>query len=251
MNKKTIIPVARVIFSIVCAYMFFMNWNAEALFKQDETPVTINDIEEGGAEDFTGSAAGEDIPRLTGAADFLEISYNMDYVTAEPVGIVPTGVYSLKPWVSRYNTHTYKGRTSTGSRKADVITSNMDIFGNYNQYYILELPDRTFILAQISDKEADAIANGSSVTLNIGQKVGMTDIARSRLAAVCGEYGVNMDGVFYNFDNKWQKEHHLTLLLLRFGVAAMFCFLLAAVMTLSGNKIFRVKKLTGRKGDLP
>lgn len=77
----------------------------------------MSDIEPDGAEDFTGAAAGEDIPRLTGAGDFSEMLYEVDYVTAEPVGTVPTGVYSLKAWVSHYNTNTYKGRTSTGRRR--------------------------------------------------------------------------------------------------------------------------------------
>lgn len=248
MNRKTIIPTVSSLLSLVCASLLFLNWNPEALFRQEETPVTMNDIEQGGTEDFTGSAAGEDIPRLTGAADFSEILYDLDYVTAEPVGIVPTGVYSLKPWVSHYNTHTYKGRTTTGSRRAEVSTSGLDILGNYNQYYLLELPDHTYILAQIPDKEADAITKGESVTLPIGQKVGMTDTARSRLAAVCGEYGADMDGVFYAFDNEWQEEHHTTLLLLRFGAAALLWFVLAVGLTLAGNQIFKPKDAAKGKG---
>ena len=247
MNRKTIIPAASVLLSLVCASLLFLNWNPEALFRQEETPVTRNDIEQGGAEDFTGSAAGEDIPRLTGAADFSEILYDLDYVTAEPVGIVPTGVYSLKPWVSHYNTRTYKGRTSTGSRRAEVSTSGLDIWGSYNPYYLLELPDHTYILAQIPQTEADAIARGESVTLPIGQKTGMTNAAWSRFAAVCGEYGADMDGVFYAFDNEWQEEHHTTLLLLRFGAAALLWFVLAVGLTLSGNEIL-LKKGAGRKG---
>ena len=78
MNRKTIIPAASVLLSLVCASLLFLNWNPEALFRQEETPVTRNDIEQGGAEDFTGSAAGEDIPWLTGAADFLEMIDDLD-----------------------------------------------------------------------------------------------------------------------------------------------------------------------------
>ena len=247
MNRKTIIPAASVLLSLVCASLLFLNWNPEALFRQEETPVTRSDIEQGGTEDFTGSAAGEDIPRLTGAADFSEILYDLDYVTAEPVGIVPTGVYSLKPWVSHYNTHTYKGRTMTGNRRAEVSTSGLDIWGSYNPYYLLELPDHTYILAQIPQTEAEAIARGESFTLPIGQKTGMTNAAWSRFAAVCGEYGADMDGVFYAFDNEWQEEHHTTLLLLRFGAAALLWFMLAVGLTLAGNEIL-VKKGAGEKG---
>ena len=203
----------------------------------------MNDIEQGGTADFTGSTAGADIPRLNGAADFSEILYELDYVTAEPVGIVPTGVYSLKPWVSHYNTRTYRGRTTTGSRRAEVSTSSLDIWGNYNQYYLLELPDHTYILAQVPQAEADAIAKGKGLTLPIGQKVGMTNTARSHLAAVCEKYGADMDGVFYAFDNQWQKEHHSTLFLLRFGAAALLWFVLAVGLTLVGEKIFKIEEV--------
>ncbi len=243
MNKKNIILTASTLLSLVCASLFFLNWNLEPLFKQEEPPVTMNDIEQGGTADFTGSTAGADIPRLNGAADFSKILYELDYVTAEPIGIVPTGVYSLKPWVSHYNTRTYRGRTTTGSRRAEVSTSSLDIWGNYNQYYLLELPDHTYILAQVPQAEADAIAKGKGLTLPIGQKVGMTNTARSHLAAVCEKYGADMDGVFYAFDNQWQKEHHSTLFLLRFGAAALLWFVLAVGLTLVGEKIFKIEEV--------
>lgn len=248
MKRENIIPTISVLLSLICASVLFLKWNPETFFKQDERLVTMYDIEQGGAADFSGFAASEDITRLTGAADFSEILYDLDYVTAEPVGIVPTGVYSLKPWVSRYNTRTYKGRTRTGSRRNEVSTSSLDIWGNYNQYYLLELPDHTYILAQIPQTEAGAIEKGESVTLPIGQKVGMTDTARNYLAAICEEYGTDMDGVFYAFNNEWQEEHHSTLLLLRFGAAALIWFVLAVGLTLIGNRIFLVEKPTGRKG---
>ncbi len=246
MKRKNIISVVSVLFSLGCAFWLFLNWNPETLLKQEQQPVTMNDIEQGSREDFTGFPAGEDIPRLTSEVDFSEILYELDYVTAELVGIVSTSVYSLKPWVSHYNTHTYKGRTRTGSRRAEVSMSGFDIWDSYNQYYLVELPDHTFILAQIPQTEADAIAMGKNVTLSIGQKIGMTDTARSYLADICKEYGVRMDGVFYAFDNKWQEEHHTILLLLRFGAATLLWLALSVGLVILGNKIFENKCVEGK-----
>ncbi len=240
MIRKKVIPAVSTIVSLVCAALFFLKLNPETLVRQEEAPVTMSDIEEGGTKDFTGSAAGADIPRLTGAADFSEILYDLDYVTAEPVGIVPAGVYSLKPWVSRFGTRTYRGRTTAGRRRTEVSTSRLDFQGNYNPYYLLELPDHTFILAQIPQSAADAVAAGKSITLPVGKKTGMTDAARKQLAAVCEEYGADMDGVFYAFDNEWEKEHHFTLFLIRYGAAALLWFVLSVLLTLAGNRIFRV-----------
>ena len=71
--------------------------------------------------------------------------------------------------------------------------------GNYNPYYLLELPDHTYILAQIPQTEADAIVKGESVTLPIGQKVGMTDTAWSHLAAVCWIVGIgDLENIHYS-----------------------------------------------------
>lgn len=143
----------------------------------------------GCSEDFTGAASGKATSQLTSTADFSEMISGLDYAAAERVWIGPTGVYSLKPWVVHYNTHTYKGGTTTGSRRAEISTSDLDIWGSYNPYYLLELPDYTYILVQIPQTEAEASARNDSVTFPIGQKAGIIAAAWSRFAAVCGEYG--------------------------------------------------------------
>ena len=242
MKKTNIIPTASVLIALVCAALLFINWNPEALFQSDEPPVSISDIEQNSTADFTGSPASADIPRLNGAEDFAETNFEVEYVTVEPVGIVPTEVSSLKPWVSHYNTHTYRGRTTTGSRREEVRTSGFDLLVNYLPYYLLELPDHTYILAQIPQESVKAIEKGESVTLPIGQKIGMTDTARNHLSDICEEYEADMDGVFYAFDNEWQEEHHSALLLVRFGAAALLWFVLAVGLTLIGWKLFKSKE---------
>lgn len=240
-KKETMITMISVLLALVCSLQFFLNWNPETLLQREETPVTMNDIARGGTADFTGSVAGEDIPRLTGAEDFAEI-LSGNYVTAEPVGIVPTGVYSLKAWESHFNTHIRNGRTSTRSRRANVRKSGFAIQENYNQYSLLELPDHSYILAQIPQAAAAGLANGERVTLPIGQKVGMLDDARNYLSSICGEYGMDMDGVLYTFDNEWHEERRFTLFLLRFGTAAVLWLVLSVGLMLTGGKILGIKK---------
>ncbi len=236
-KKETIITTSSVLLALVCAFQLFLNWSPEPLFHREETPVTMSDLSQGGAKDFTGSIAGGDIPRLNSAEEFSEI-LSVDYVTAEPVGIVPTGIYSLKAWESHFNTRVHNGRTSTGSRRAEVRRSGFAVEEYYNQYYLLELPDHSYILAQIPQAAADALAKGERVTLPIGQKDGMLDTARRYLSAICGEYGADMDGVLYTFDNEWQEEHHFSLFMLRFGAAAALWLVLSIGLTLIGRKVF-------------
>ncbi|MBS5145005.1 MAG: hypothetical protein KHY89_05720 [Butyricicoccus pullicaecorum] len=240
MKKTTIIPTVSVLIALVCAALFCLNWNPEPLLKGKEQPITQSDIEQNLITDFNGFPAGEDIPRLTGAEDFSEIIYLSDYVTAEPVGIVETGISSLKPWEDHYYTQRVKGRvTGRRIRRPEITSSGWDLLGSYQPYYLLELPDHTYIVAQIPQETAKAIERGKSVTFPIGQKVSMTNAARNELSTICEEYGADMDGVFYAVNDKWQEEYQFILFLSRFGVAALLWFVLAVGLTLAGWKLFK------------
>lgn len=120
----------------------------------------------------------------------------------------------------------------------EVLSSGFDFSGSYQPYYLLELPDHTYIVAQIPKETARAIENGERVTLPIGQKVSTTRAARNELSAVCAQYGADPDNMFYAFNDKWQEEHQFIFFLLRFGAAALLWFVLTAGLTLVGGKVF-------------
>lgn len=243
MKKTNMIATVSVLIALIGAALLFFNWNPEALFKLNEPMVSMSDIEQNITTDFTGSPAGPDIPRLTGAEDFSEIIYLADYVTAEPVGIVQTGISSLSPWEDHYYTQRVKGRaTGRQIRLPEITSSGWDFPGSYQPYYLLELPDHTYIVAQIPQETAKAIEKGKSVTLPIGQKVSMTSAARNELSSICAEYGADMDGVFYAFNDKWQEEHQFILMLLRFGAAALLWFVLVAGLIWAGCKLFKIEE---------
>ena len=164
-------------------------------------------------------------------------------MTAEPVGIVQTGISSLSPWEDHYYTQRVKGRTTGRQiRLPEITSSGWDLPGSYLHYYLLELPDYTYIVAQIPQETAKAIEKGKSVTLPIGQKVSMTSAAQNELSAICEEYGADMDGMFYAFNDKWQEEHQFILLLLRFGAAALLWFVLLAGLIWAGCKLFKIEE---------
>ena len=244
MKRTNIIATVSTLIALFCAVLLFFNWNPEALFKLNEPTVSMSDIEQDRLTDFRGSPAGADIPRLSGAEDFSENFYLSDYVTAEPVGIVQTGISSLSPWEDRYYNQRGKGKTTGRQiRRPEITSSDWDLLGSYQPYYLLELPDHTYIVAQIPQETAKAIEKGESVTLPLGQKVRMPSAVRNELSAICEEYGADMDSVFYAFNDKWQEEHQFILLLLRFGAAAMLWFVLAVGLTLVGWKLFKSEEV--------
>lgn len=230
-----------ILLALAAAVWFYYKWSPESLLRKKETPIVMTNISQDGADSFTGLPAGEDIPRLSGKVDFENMD-STSYVTAEPVGILPTGVYSLKTWVSPYISRTVNGRTTkTGKRKAEVIRSKLDIQEDYNQYYLLALPDHSYILAQISKSEAAAIRRGKHVTLPIGKKKALSSTARNYLMNICTEYDVSMDGVLYTFDDAWYEEHKYQLFFIRFGVSIVIFLVLAAGFGWAENKISKVK----------
>lgn len=242
MKKGNWIIYISTIFALAVAILFFFNWNPENLLRRADAPVTLKDIEQDQAKNYTGKEAGADIPRLSGAEDFADMMYRFGYATAEPVGIVSTGVYTLKPWVNPNESRRINGRMTVGKRKKEIITSILDMQEDYNQYYLLKLPDHTYILAQIPPNEAAALKKGKSVTLPIGQKTGLTNTARGYLTEICEEYGVAMNGVLYTFDDAWYDTYYYVLFFLRFGAAAIIFFAISVGFALFWEQILKKSK---------
>ncbi len=243
MKKEKIIVWISTILGLLIAFFFFLRWTPERFFKHQGPPITMREIEADLARDFSGETAGYDIFRLSGAADFEDTWIYYNYVTAEPVGIISTGVYSLKEWVSPYSRRVHRGRTYGKTKKPEVIESALDIWEDYNQYYLLELPDHSYILAQISPKQADLIARGQKVTLPIGRKAGLPSTAKSYLSQICEDYHVDTSGVLYTFNDEWQKKHYFLSFIIRFLVATVLFFTVAVGLMTIGNKIFHIEDL--------
>lgn len=247
MRKSVLVPVASVVAALFIATVFFVGWTPDFLSLSKETPVTQSDIVQNKTKDFAGYPAGPDIPRLNSANDFAKMIYRVGYATAQPTAIIPTNIYSLKPWVNPYETRTYKGRkiASTGQRKPTIRQSDLPLLEDYNQYYLLQLPDKSYILAQLPPSDAAAVAKGANVTLPIGKRMGMTATARKYLTPIFQKHNIKpVAGVFYAFNDQWQKENYFTSFLLRMAAAAALWLALAVGFMQLGSALFQTKKST-------
>lgn len=245
MKKGKIIALFSTLAGMAAAGMLFFNWNPEFIFRGKETKVAMADIEQNADVDFTGSAAGEDIPRISGKEEF-ETIYSGAY-TIEPAGIVSTGTYELKAWVEPYRTRrTRKGRAyGAPVKKPQYLQYDNPDSGFWNSedylpFYLLELPDGTYILAQIPKSDADAVRRGKSVVLPIGKKK-ITGLPAS-LKELCEEYGASTSGVFYAFSDEWYQKYYFPLFLIRAGASAVVLFASAVLLMTIGNKVFGVSE---------
>ncbi|RKI40535.1 hypothetical protein D7V86_11465 [bacterium D16-51] len=232
--KSKIRTMIAVIIGLVAGYFVCMNFHPENWMKKEEAEVTLSQIEKADGKIYTGRMPAGDVLRLSGKEEFEEL-YQVDEVTVEPTDIVPTGVGRLSEWADPY-----MGRAGTRKhkRKREVQQKFLDILGDYNEYYLIQCPDKTYILAQLPDKYVKAIKKGEKVTLPIGRKESMPPQAKSCLEDICKEYDAPVDGVLYTFDNEWYQEHSFMILVLRLGAGAVVLFAGAVILLLLLDKIF-------------
>lgn len=223
MKKKTV-DVVSVIIALVIAVYAARNVGVEYLLRGTEEPVTLSMAEATYVEAVTGLPAAEDIPRIENQEQW-EKQWETSGVTIEPTDIISTGVGSRHPWVPEYRHRTTR---RTRSRSVPPV-SNMkwDLLDEYAEYYILQLPDTSYVLAQMPPEDAKKLKIGKAVTLPIGRKTQVPSRAQDVLEELCAEYGVSADCAFYCINDEWNESHELLMLFVRFVLGAIVCLVVA------------------------
>ncbi len=226
---KTVAEAAIAAVSFVLAFLTFQGIDPEKFIRPDSTHL-----------------AGEDTPRLSGREEFEALA-ETDFVTAEPEEVIATGVYGLKPWVDPYKitrASMPNGRTvSTGRRAPDATDNAIMAAEHYQEFYLIRLPDRTYILAQFDRIYREEIEKGRAVTLPAGVKKPVSGEAQNYLKEICEKYGADSSRVLYMIDDEWQQEHDFPFFMIRLGIAA-------AVFFAVGIPLFAFfSKITGRCGQ--
>lgn len=236
--RENILTYICVILGLVGAVVFFFHFYPEDFMRRSEKKITLDEMEDGVI--YTGKKAGDDIEKISGQKEFQEMYVDSAYATAEPKELIETGVYTLKSWVDPYYQRRHKGRAvGAKQRKASVLTSPIDIWDDYNQIYLIKLPDDSYILAQLPPGTAADIRRGKEVRLPIGRKKPVSSQAQSSLTAVCEKYDVQVKEMLYTLDDTWNEEHHLQMFFLRFGIAVVVFFAVTFLLIFLTSKIFR------------
>lgn len=224
-----------VIVSLVIAVLVAKDLPIESMLRGKEEPVTLAMTEGGLPEDYIGMPAGDDIPRIENAEEW-EDTWQTSYVTVEPEAIISTGIGTRHPWVDAYS----RGSRRGGSRyRADVSDMAFDIFGEYGEYFLIQLPDQSYILAQMSIDDARALKAGKKITLPIGRKSAVYKQAIKNIEDICQNYDVNTDGIFYCINDKWNEAHSMLVQMVRIGIGFLITFVLGVVLITIVDKIMK------------
>lgn len=227
---KKALEVVLVAVSFAAAFLVFKNLKPEKIIKPDAAPVTAAQIASAPGVTYTGKTAGEDILKLSGKEDF-EGLIGRDYATAEPIEVIATGIYGLNPWVDPYSITKIRNSSgrliSTGRKAPEVVDDAISALEYYQEYYLIRMPDDTYILAQFSDVYREKIEKGEKVVLPIGMKKTNSNDARQALSEICNEYGADNIFTLYMIDDEWQKDHENIFFIIKLGIAVVVFFILA------------------------
>ena len=239
MNKKIakVLEVAALIIGIVVGVFVAKGIGVESMLRGKEEPVSLAMTEGGLQDDFVGLPAGSDIPRVSTAEEW-EDTWATSLVTVEPASIIPTGIGARYSWVSAYAN---SGRRGGPRKRPDVNNMTFDILGEYGEYFILELPDHSYILAQISQDDAKKIKAGKEVTLPIGKKGGVHHQVLANIQELCDEYDVNTEGVFYCINDQWNESHQFRVQLTKLGILLGVTLVVGAILITIIDKVLKIK----------
>ena len=226
-----------VITAIIVGTLAEENLSIESMLRKNEEPITLSMTEKGLPEEYIGMPAADDIPHIEDAETW-EDTWQTSYITVEPISIVSTGFGVRHPWVSTY---TRASRRRGTRRRADVTSTVLDIFDEYGEYYLIQLPDESYILAQMSTDDAKKLKAGKEITLPIGKKKAVNVQILPKIEDICQEYGASKEGVFYCINDAWNEGHSTIMTLIRIAVIAAFTFILGAILIMVIDKIFKVE----------
>lgn len=226
-----------VILAIIIAVLVVKDLPLESVLRGKEEPVTLAMTEGGLPEDYIGMPAGDDIPRIQDAEEW-EDTWQTSYVTVEPEAIIPTGIGVRHTWVEAYSNGSRRGGPR---RRADVTDMAFDILGEYGEYFLIQLPDQSYILAQMSVDDARALKAGKKITLPIGRKSAVYQQAVDNIQDICKNYDVNTDGIFYCINDKWNEEHSMLVQMARIGTGFLIMFVLSVILIMIVDKLMKEK----------
>lgn len=235
--KKAILVII-ILIALVPAFFLYLNLHPEDYMRKDEAPVTMEEIKKDRIDTSIGYPAGDDIVRISGKEDFAEL-HTIDRVTIEPKNVIKTDVGSRNNWQSQYYT-VRSGKHRARKKLKKEVQQGLDLLDYYNEYYFLECPDGSYILAQLPAKYAKAVQKGEKVTLPICNKTSITQTAKNKLSAIGKQYDAYMDGVLYCFDDEWMKEQNVKVMAIRIGASVVLYFVIVMVLVLLVGKIFHV-----------
>ena len=228
---------AAVIAAIIVGILAAENLSIESMLRRNEESVTLSMTEKGLPEEYIGMPAADDIPRIEDAETW-ENTWQTSYITVKPISIVSTGVGVRHPWVSTY---TKASRRRGTRRRADVTSTVLDIFDEYGEYYLIQLPDKSYILAQMSKDDAGKLKAGKEITLPIGRKGAVHVQILPKIKDICQKYNANTEGVFYCINDNWNKEHSTIMTFIRIGIIAAFTVILGVILIMIFDKIFKAE----------
>lgn len=226
--------------------MLVYQWvTPESFLPYEEQAVELEEIKVNPLEDYAGKPPGETIPKLAGKDEWEQLIHG-GYAAVSTDELIPTGIYGL---LSQEAYHTLReGAVRIGGRirrKTNTVEWAtrwpLNDAQYYQEYYLVRLPDSTYILALLSPGVERELRRKGEITLPIGRKETIRNEVRTLFTEACSTYEVEAVYYLHMVDNAWMEEKRGMRFALRLIPAAGVFFLLAAGWVLMIGKVFHTE----------
>ncbi|MCH5345361.1 MAG: hypothetical protein J1E64_15145 [Acetatifactor sp.] len=231
------------------AYTFRLNLVLDMFWDKVDQTMIEAEVDKKDFGHFAGLPAGEGITKLTDIEQFYELqtthygTMKPDYITFKTDSIIPLDLYQLNSESDAYTGgHMSVGGHYYSSSTTLPIFTDLRLMGAlflYNRYYMVKLPDGSYVPAHLDDTYYMKYRLTGKVQLPIGIADHMPDRGQSALQPYLDEYDLNKDRILVMYSQKRYEDWEL----LYAGTA----FLLFWVILILGLFIKEIIK-TERKG---
>lgn len=236
--KTKVLPLILILPAFLIALVPYFQLQPELWMRASEPTISLSQLSSIKDGPYTGKNAGADVPRLENVEQFESLR---SCATAEPTGIIKTGVYVLKNWEESDLSRRTSNRRKFNGEKPEATKSTIRAFDSYHEYYLIKLPDGSYIPALFDRSYADKLERGESVTLPIGERLTTVPQAVSLLKDTCARYHVSPKYTLYMFDDVWYQQYGFYAWLIRLALAVFVFFLISIPSVLLAEKYLHFK----------
>lgn len=217
--KSVLLHACLTIIALSIAYTFRLNLVLDLFWDKVDRTMIEAEVDKEDFGQFVGLPAGEGIAKLTDIEQFYELqtthygTMKPDYITFETDSIIPLDLYQLNSESDAYTGgHTSVGGHYYSSSRTLPIYTDFKLMGTsflYNRYYMVKLPDDSYVPARLDDTYYMKYRLTGKVQLPIGIVDHMPDRGQSALQPYLDEYSLSKDRILVMYSQKRYEDWEL------------------------------------------
>ncbi len=191
---------------------------------------------------LAGIPAGEGVTVLEDIGQYAELG-SREYITFKTESIIPLNAYKLKSGTDRTN-NTYRraGNQVRSGRQWNTYSTVRPLTKAYiyNRYYLVQLPDGSYVTAYLEDAYYWKYKLTGTVQLPLGRVTDMLSQEKDFLSPYIEKYELDEERVLVMFSEERYEQHKTLYKVIQLTVFVMILAIYIAVVFLVRNVLHRM-----------